>query len=116
MYWKFEKALDIIENTDSSLLLKGKWGLEREAQRVTKSGNLALTDHPSAFGNKLLNSEITTDFSESQLELITPPLSSVEEVYKYLEMLTIKVFDELKNDYMAHEVCRQDYLRKKLFQ
>jgi glutamate--cysteine ligase len=100
MYWKFEKALDIIENTDSSLLLKGKWGLEREAQRVTKSGNLALTDHPSAFGNKLLNSEITTDFSESQLELITPPLSSVEEVYKYLEMLTIKVFDELKNEFI----------------
>ncbi len=98
MNWKFEKVLDIIEKTDSSLLLKGKWGIEREAQRVTKNGYLALTDHPAAFGDKLLNSEITTDFSESQLELITPPLSTAEEVYKYLEMLTLKVNDELKNE------------------
>ncbi|HEX2927296.1 MAG TPA: glutamate--cysteine ligase [Ruminiclostridium sp.] len=98
MNWKFEKVLDIIRKTDSSLLLKGKWGIEREAQRVTKSGNLALTDHPAVFGNKLLNSEITTDFSESQLELITPPLSSAEEVYKYLELLTLKVNDKLKDE------------------
>lgn len=98
MNWTFEKVLDIIEKTDSSLLIKGNWGIEREAQRVTKRGNLALTDHPAAFGNKLLNSEITTDFSESQLELITPPLSSVDEIYKYLEMLTLKVNDELKNE------------------
>ncbi len=98
MNWKFEKVLDIIKKTDSSILLKGKWGIEREAQRVTKSGYLALTSHPVAFGNKLQNSEVTTDFSESQLELVTPPLSSVEEVYKYLEVLTLKVNEELKNE------------------
>ncbi len=98
MNWKFEKVLDIIKKTDSSTLLKGKWGIEREAQRVTKNGNLALTNHPVAFGNKLQNSEVTTDFSESQLELVTPPLSSVGEVYKYLEMLTLKVNCELKNE------------------
>ncbi len=100
MNWKFEKVLDIITKTDSKLLLKGKWGIEREAQRVTENGCLALTDHPTAFGNKIINREITTDFSESQLELITPPLSSVEEVYKYLEMLTLEVNDELKNEYL----------------
>ncbi len=98
MNWKFEKVLDIVKRTDSSILLIGKWGIEREAQRVTKSGYLALTNHPVAFGNKLQNSEVTTDFSESQLELVTPPLSSVEEVYKYLEMLTLKVNEELKNE------------------
>lgn len=98
MNWKFEKVLDIIKKTDSSIFLKGKWGIERETQRVTKSGYLALTSHPVAFGNKLQNSEVTTDFSESQLELVTPPLSSVEEVYKYLEILTLKVNEELKNE------------------
>ncbi len=98
MKWKFENVLDIIAKTDRRLLLKGKWGIEREAQRVNENGYLALTNHPAAFGNKLENREITTDFSESQIELITPPLSSVDEVYKYLEVLTLKVSDELKSE------------------
>lgn len=66
------------------LLLEGKWGLEREAQRITLEGELALTPHPAAFGNKLENPYITTDFSESQVELITPPFGKIEQVYGYL--------------------------------
>ncbi len=98
MNWKFEKVIDIIRKADSRILLKGKWGVERETPRVTKDGCLALTDHPVAFGNKLLNSEITTDFSESQLELITPPLSTVEEVYSYLVTLINSVNNELNGE------------------
>lgn len=98
MDWKFEKVLETISTTDNRLLLKGNWGVERESQRVTHSGDLALTQHPAAFGNKLENKEITTDFSESQLELITPPFSSVEEVHKHLEMLTSYVTKELEQE------------------
>ncbi|QNU68651.1 glutamate--cysteine ligase [Ruminiclostridium herbifermentans] len=100
MNWNFENVLDIISKTDSKLLLKGKWGIERESQRVTENGCLALTEHPAAFGNKISNSEITTDFSESQIELITPPFPSVEEAYNYLKILTLKVNNELKNEYL----------------
>jgi glutamate--cysteine ligase len=69
------------------LLLDGKWGLEREAQRITPEGDLALTPHPAEFGNKLENPFITTDFSESQVELITPPFGKIEQVHGYLQWL-----------------------------
>jgi glutamate--cysteine ligase len=100
MDWIFEQVLDTITTKDEKLLLKGKWGIERESQRVTAAGDLALTEHPAGFGNKLKNKEITTDFSESQIELITPPFSSVEEVHGYLEMLTSKVNNQLKQEYL----------------
>ena len=34
-------------------------------------GSLALTPHPPSLGSALTHPHITTDFSESQLELIT---------------------------------------------
>ncbi len=55
-------------------------GIERESLRVTSNGELALTPHPSALGAKLTHPKITTDFSESQLELITPVFTSVDDV------------------------------------
>lgn len=82
------------------LLLDGKWGVERELQRVTYKGDLALTPHPEVFGDKLRNKEITTDFSESQLELITPPFSKVEEVDHYLHYLHKKAAAGIRNEYL----------------
>jgi glutamate--cysteine ligase len=46
-------------------------GVEKESLRVHPGGGLALTPHPSALGSALTHPHITTDFSESQLELIT---------------------------------------------
>lgn len=100
MFWDFERISSFFSERDKSLLLEGKWGIERESQRVTPLGDLALTAHPSAFGNKLENTEVTTDFSESQLELITPPFASVEEAHAYLVNLHTKVNAELKSEYM----------------
>lgn len=57
------------------MLLKSKVGLEKEGLRVSKEGVIAKTHHPKVFGSSLTNSVITTDFSESLLELITPPLA-----------------------------------------
>ncbi len=80
------------------LLLDGKWGLEREAQRTTLEGELALTPHPAAFGNKLENPYITTDFSESQVELITPPFGKIEQVHGYLLWLQEYAEKALRNE------------------
>ena len=55
-------------------------GIERELLRTTQQGSLALTQHPNALGAKLTHPSITTDFSESQLELITPVHRSTESV------------------------------------
>ncbi|MCO7125587.1 glutathione synthase [Sporolactobacillus shoreicorticis] len=70
----------------------GKFGLERENLRIDKSGSLALTPHPHVFGSKLTNSEITTDFSESQIELVTPVASSIKEMLAHEERLTKTVY------------------------
>ncbi|HEX9395501.1 MAG TPA: glutamate--cysteine ligase [Burkholderiales bacterium] len=53
-------------------------GVEKESLRVHADGTLALTPHPAALGAALTHPHITTDFSESQLELITGTHSSAE--------------------------------------
>ncbi len=46
-------------------------GLEKESLRAQPGGALALTPHPAALGSALTHPSITTDFSESQVELVT---------------------------------------------
>ena len=53
-------------------------GIEKESLRVGPDGKLASTPHPAALGSALTHPFITTDFSESQLELITGVHSSVD--------------------------------------
>ena len=59
-------------------------GIEREALRVDAQGNLARSPHPAALGSKLCHPTITTDFSEAQLELITPVKTSVADMLAQL--------------------------------
>ncbi len=54
------------------LLQQGLRGIERETLRVDAQGKLMLTAHPLALGSALTNPLITTDYSESLLEFITP--------------------------------------------
>src|SRR3989454_11837661 len=53
-------------------------GIEKESLRARSDGKLATTPHPEALGSPLTHPHITTDFSESQLELITSALPSVD--------------------------------------
>ena len=54
-------------------------GVEKESLRTDAEGRLAQTPHPAALGAALTHPFITTDFSESQLELITAPHASVDD-------------------------------------
>ncbi|MDT1996525.1 bifunctional glutamate--cysteine ligase/glutathione synthetase [Carnobacterium divergens] len=63
---------------------EGKFGIEKEGLRVTESGKLALTPHPTIFGNRSYNPHIQTDFSESQLELVTAPTESTQTMNRWL--------------------------------
>lgn len=55
-----------------SEVLRGlRRGIEKESLRVRPDGSLATTPHPAALGSALKHPHVTTDFSESQLELIT---------------------------------------------
>ncbi|CAD5373276.1 Glutamate--cysteine ligase [Rubrivivax sp. A210] len=53
-------------------------GIEKESLRAKPSGALALTPHPAALGSPLTHPRITTDYCESQLELITGVHGSVQ--------------------------------------
>lgn len=66
---------------------KAIYGIEKEGLRVLDSGELALTKHPKTFGNRSFHPYIQTDFSESQLELITPPLDSIGETNRWLNAI-----------------------------
>ncbi|QJA08958.1 bifunctional glutamate--cysteine ligase GshA/glutathione synthetase GshB [Romboutsia sp. CE17] len=81
-------------------LLKGNFGVEREGLRVDFKGKLSQKPHPTVFGYKMCNPYITTDFSESQLELITPAFSTTEETYKFLNALYDIVAMELEDEYL----------------
>lgn len=81
-------------------LLNANFGLEREMLRVTEDGELSKKPHPATFGNKSSNPYITTDFSESQVEVITPVLNSVEQIYDYANVLYDIVNNELKDEYL----------------
>ena len=87
----------ILKNA-KSLLLDGLFGLEKENLRVTQDGELALTPHPAIFGSKTGNQFITTDFSESQIEMITPPLASIKEACDFVHTLHSVVSDEIGDE------------------
>ncbi|WP_024371161.1 bifunctional glutamate--cysteine ligase GshA/glutathione synthetase GshB [Exiguobacterium sp. ZOR0005] len=75
------------EQLSKQLLTSGRFAIEREMLRVTADGTLALTKHPESLGDKATHPYITTDFSESQIELITPAFSTVEAAHNFLETL-----------------------------
>jgi glutamate--cysteine ligase len=53
-------------------------GIEKEGLRVEADGTLARTPHPQVLGSALTHPHITTDFSESQLELVTGVHARIE--------------------------------------
>ena len=81
-------------------LLRGQFGLEKENVRADINGNLALTPHPSIFGDKVDNPYITTDFAESQIEMVTPVFDSISEAYGFLESVHDIVSLSLKDEYL----------------
>jgi len=70
-------------------------GIEKESLRAQPDGELALTPHPAALGSPLTHPHITTDFSESQLELVTGAHPSVEAMLAELTEIHQFVHHEL---------------------
>ena len=60
-----------LRSLDADRLRGMRRGIEKESLRNQAGGSLARTPHPAALGAPLTHARITTDYSESQLELIT---------------------------------------------
>jgi glutamate--cysteine ligase len=82
---KFERRLaGLINSGERAVLRGGRKGVEKESLRVSPAGEIAQTRHPYALGAPLTNDNITTDFSESLIELVTPPFLESWELLQYL--------------------------------
>jgi len=75
-----------------------KRGLEKEALRVDPEGWLAQSPHPAALGSALTHPNITTDYSEALIELITPPCDSVASALGYLDELHRYVYAHIGSE------------------
>lgn len=79
-------------------ILAGSFGIEWESLRAKGDGKLSLTPHPEVFGDKLVNPVVTTDFSESQIEIITPTFDSIDNAFDNFSLLSDIVNASLPED------------------
>lgn len=91
---------NLFSNLSNKQILDVNFGIEREGLRVTSNGTLSLTPHPRVFGDKKENPYITTDFSESQLELVTPVFHTTSDAIEFLDSLYNIAALELDNEYI----------------
>lgn len=90
------KALDL--HHPASLLKDSRIGIEKESLRVTAAGEISQRNHPLALGAALTHPNITTDYSEALLELITPPHQRITDVLAELDDLHRWVYANLGDE------------------
>ena len=73
-------------------------GIEKEGLRVNSSGYLSQIPHPIELGSKLTHPFITTDYSESLLELITDPKGSPKDTLTMLRQLHVLVYKAMPEE------------------
>ena len=86
-----------------ALLGSGLRGVERETLRVTPDGQLATTPHPAVLGSALTNEQITTDYSESLLEFITPATHDIADALRRLDEIHRFVHANLNGELLWNE-------------
>ncbi len=89
------RVASLINSREQRLLRGGLRGIERESLRVTPEGRLAQSPHPPALGSPLTHPHITTDYSESLMELVTPALADNVTLMSYLNDLHRFVYRHL---------------------
>lgn len=85
------------------LLAGGLRGIERETLRVHADGKLALTPHSPALGSALTNPQITTDYSESLLEFITPAEPDIATALEELDNIHRFAYTVMGNEMLWHQ-------------
>ena len=75
-------------------------GIEKESLRARPGGGLAVTPHPAALGSPLTHPNITTDYSESQLELITGVHAGAQSCIEELTRLHQFVYRAIDGEIM----------------
>ena len=97
----FENRLAAISTPEFMQILRNiNHGIERETLRVNADGSIATNSHPQALGAPLTHKWITTDFSESLLEFITPPVSSIATSIEQLMDIHKFTYESISEQYL----------------
>jgi glutamate--cysteine ligase len=83
---------------NAQLLTQGLIGLEKENLRVAPSGTIAQTPHPRALGSTLTHPNVTTDYSEALIELITAPQGEITALLAQLDEIMRVVYAALDDE------------------
>ncbi|MEH6449340.1 MAG: glutamate--cysteine ligase [Oleispira sp.] len=75
------------EQNQLSLLGHIQRGIEKEGLRCEPNGHLSQAPHPQTLGSALTHPSITTDYSESLLEFITPVFDNAKDTLKFMHNL-----------------------------
>lgn len=84
----------------ASVLRGGLKGLEKESLRATVNGDLSHKSHPKKLGSALTHSQITTDYSEALLELVTGPHADPAASLAELDLIHRFVYNNIDNELM----------------
>src|SRR5690606_30314705 len=96
---QFEQSLRILSAPENrNLLTRIKRGIEKESLRVSPQGVIAKTPHPPSLGSALTHPNITTDYSEALLEMITAPVHSVTAMLETLDELHRFIYQQLGDE------------------
>ena len=88
----------LIDLNQQYLLKSGLKGIEKESLRISFDGSIAQTPHPKALGSALSHPYITTDYSESLMEFITPPFADIKQTLAYMHQLHQFAYPYLKGE------------------
>ncbi len=88
----------LTDHQDKSILTQSLIGLEKETLRVNTEGGISQTPHPLTLGSALTHPNITTDYSEALLEIVTPPYSDSRSVLEFLSDTQRFIYSQLDNE------------------
>ena len=99
MTLSFNDYIDVFsKNENYKTLTDIGRGIEREALRVLPEGKLSEHNHYNKLGSALTHGEITTDYSETLLEFITPVSHSPEQAIAQLQDIQKYTFENINGE------------------
>ena len=84
-------------------------GIEKENLRVTGDSQLSHAPHPRSLGKALTHPVITTDFSESLTEVMTPPVRGRKNLFSSLEHISAYAWHHLSGSSLLGSESHQEY-------
>lgn len=95
----YQHALSVLAQPEHQTLLSQlNRGLEKEGLRCTSLGVISQKEHPRGLGSALTHPYITTDYSESLLEFITPVFPSAREALAHLDIAHRYAYQQLNGE------------------